>query len=246
MRARKLAIAATAALALGIAGSADAAGISLALDPSNTGPYNQIDESTYYIPRSSHSELQAVVLDDAGKPGNTCFTALRRTLRAPDFAPESGISCPSDDGDGGRWHWDVHVNETEQFKIAGRADGNNAAAESNVITLLTAPEFSWAMGYRRNAQVMSVIVQGDSDRYDGKLDVRQGSRLVTSRHISGRSAQVDVKVVPKAKARRCRSCLAGRSAFTMTLTPGDRSRWVTMTAKGFAAQNKQGNAGPVL
>jgi hypothetical protein len=239
----KVAIAAATALAaLAIAGSASATSISLAFDPSIAGPYNQIDDSTYYVPRSSNAGLVAVVLDDNGTPGNTCFSAVARTLVSPEFQPEGGVSCPSDDGDGGKWFWNVHATETSQYKVINRPDGSNGAAESNVITLLTAPEVSWEMGYRRNTQVLSLIVQGDSDLYDGKLEVRQGGRLVASKQVTGTSASLDVKVAARTKAR----VLRAKGAFSVTLTPSDRSRWVTMTAKGSATRGKHGYAGPVL
>ena len=184
----------------------------------------------------------ATVLDDNGKAGNTCFSAVVRTLVSPEFQPESGVSCPSDDGDGGKWNWNVHATETSQYKVINRPDGDNAAGESNVITLLTAPELSWEMAYRRNTQILSLIVQGDSDLYDGKLEVRQGSRLVASQRITGTSGTLDVKVARKTKAH----ILRARGAFTVTLVPNDRSRWVTMTAKGSAIRGKHGYAGPVL
>jgi hypothetical protein len=87
----------------------------------------------------------ATVLDDNGKAGNSCFSAVVRTLVSPEFQPESGVSCPSDDGDGGKWNWNVHATETSQYKVINRPDGDNAAGESNVIILLTAPELSWEM-----------------------------------------------------------------------------------------------------
>jgi hypothetical protein len=111
-----------------------------------------------------------------------------------------------------------------------------------VITLLTAPEVSWEMGYRRNTQILSLIVQGDSDLYDGKLEVRQGGRLVASKQITGTSAGLDVKVAPRTKARALRA----KRAFAVSLTPSDRSRWVTMAAKGSATRGKHGYAEPVL
>lgn len=105
--------------------------------------------------------LKAVVLDDAGQPGNTCFTPQWRTLVEPFTI--GGMACPSDTYDGGAWGWSVHANETEQFKIVASPDESNGPAESNTITLLAAPEMWWSMGYHGNTQILYAAVQGDSE-----------------------------------------------------------------------------------
>jgi hypothetical protein len=227
-----------AVLAVGCAG-AQASTLTLGFDPTNTGAYNQVDESTYFVPRDSSIRLVGTLLDDNGAAGNSCFQTYTRTF-VTDFAAESGISCPSDSA-GGRWGWSPTPVENTQYKAVNRPDENNAPAESSVITLLTAPEVHWVAGFAGKA-LFEVLVNGDADEYAGTLQIRQGSRLVASRHIAGRDSDVFFKIDRRSRAKR----LKRKASFTLTLIPDDRSRWVGMTANGRVIRGRQGDGGPIL
>ena len=227
-----------AALALGCTG-AQASTLTLGFDPTNTGAYNQVDDSTYFVPRDSSIRLVGTLLDDAGAAGNSCFQTYTRTF-VTDFAPESGISCPSDTA-GGRWGWSPTPIENTQYKAINRPDENNGPAESNVITLLTAPEVHWVAGFAGKA-LFEVLINGDSEEYAGTLQIRQGARLVASRHITGRDSDVFFKIDRRARAKR----LKRKGSFMLTLVPDDRARWVGMTANGHVIRGRQGDGGPIL
>lgn len=239
MSLRTIPAAAVAAAALACAAGAQASTLTLGFDPSNTGAYNQIDDSTYFIPRSSSIRLVGTLLDDAGAAGNSCFQTYTRTF-VTDFAAESGVSCPSDTA-GGRWGWSPTPIENTQYKAVNHPDESNAPAESNVITLLTAPEVQWVAGFAGKA-LFEVLISGDSEEYAGTLQVRQGSRLVASKHLTGRDADVFVKIDRRARSKR----LKRKGPFMLTLIPDDRSRWVGMTASGRVVRGRQGEGGPIL
>src|SRR5215208_7563092 len=145
-------ILATAALTLAAglagAGSAAAATMTLDLNSSNVGPHTELGDHMYYFPPSSVSWLRGTVLDDAGQPGNSCIRTLTKPITAVDFTADSSMNCPNDPGDGsGGWTWDVHATENQQFKAATWPDEHTSAAESNVVTIFTAPEVAWDVSY---------------------------------------------------------------------------------------------------
>lgn len=239
MSLRTISAAIAAAAALGCASAAQASTLTLGFDPTNTGAYNQIDDSTYFVPRSSSIRLVGTLLDDAGVAGNSCFQTYTRTF-ATEFAAESGVSCPSDTA-GGHWGWSPAPIENTQYKAVNRPDENNAPAESSVMTLLTAPEVHWVAGFAGKA-LFEVLISGDSEEYAGTLQVRQGTRLVASKHVTGRHNDVFVKIDRRARSKR----LKRKGSFMLTLIPDDRSRWVGMTANGRVVRGRQGEGGPIL
>jgi hypothetical protein len=244
MHARSLAAAALAVAAtLAAGGSAAASTMTLGLNTSNVGPHVELGDNMFFFPPSSISYLRGTVLDDQGKPGNSCIKTLSKPLVALDFTTDSSMSCPTDSGDGtGFWTWDVHAQENEQFKAAVWPDESNAPAESNVVTIFTAPEVNWDISYVSDRKVLDMIVDGDSDEYEGTLEVRQGSKVVSTTHISGDFADIRVPVRRKGGAGR----LKNRARFSFILRPDNQDRWVAMTAKGRAIRGRQGDAGPVL
>lgn len=233
------------AASLALCGTAHATTMSLDLDPSLTGPYNQIDAHTYFIPRSSVSSLRGTTLDNAGQPGNSCIHTLDKPLAdAVGFTPEGGIWCPPDPGTGaGSWSWSVHPTENSQYKAVTEPDDDNAAAESNVVTLLTGPELYWNVGFKGERPAMQILVTSDSDVYDGTVTVMQGSRRVTSFHVAGEGTKEGYAMIGRTARRRM---LKARGAFTILVTPTNRSRFVTMTASGRAVRGRIGDGGPVL
>jgi hypothetical protein len=245
MKTRKTTLAALALTAtVAAAGSAQAATLTLDLDPSQTGPYAQIDTHTYFVPRSGHVSLRGTTLDDAGAPGNSCIRRFTRPLEGPDFTVDGGVSCPTDSGDGsGRWNWDVHPVENAQYKAAVVPDGSNRAAESNVVTLFTAPELFWSVGFDGSKPAIQFLVTSDSDAYDGTLVVRQRGRFVKAIHVSGDgTSEAHVRVAPKRRARALRR----GGTFTAILTPTDQSRWTALYAAGVAKRGRTGDGSPVL
>ena len=241
MRKRSIAAVLTAAALTigGAAASAQASTLTLGFDPTNTGAYNKIDDTTYFVPRDSSVRLVGMLLDDAGVAGNSCFREYQRTF-VTDFAQDGGISCPSDTA-GGHWGLMPIITENTQFKAANLPDDNNAAAESGVITLLTAPEVHWD-GAFAGKPLFEVLINGDAEDYAGTLQVRQGKRLVVSREVRGRDSDLFIKTTK----RGGRNQLKKNGAFTLTLIPHDRTRWAGMTASGHVTRGKQGQAGPIL
>jgi hypothetical protein len=226
MRSRTLATAALAlAATLAASGSAAATTMTLGLNTSNVGPHVELGDNMYFFPPSSISYLRGTVLDDQGKPGNSCIRTFSKPIVAADFIQDGGMSCPTDSGDGtGYWTWDVHAQENEQFKAAAYPDENNAPAESNVVTIFTAPEVEWDVSYISDRKVLDFIVDGDSDEYEGTLELRQGSRVVLTTHVSGDFADVRVPVRRTGGAGRVRN----RARFS------------------FVLRDRRGHAGPVL
>jgi hypothetical protein len=105
-----------------------------------------------------------------------------------------------------------------------------------------APEVAWDISYVSDRKVLDMIVDGDSDEYEGTLEVRQGSKVVFTTHVSGDFADIRVPVRRKGGAGKVRD----RARFGFILRADDQDRWVTMTAKGRAIRGHQGDAGPVL
>lgn len=244
MRARTLATAAlTAAAALAATGTAGATTMTLGLNTSNVGPHVELGDNMFFFPPSSISYLRGTVLDDHGTPGNSCIKTFSKSIVAAGFTQDGGMDCPADSGDGtGFWTWDVHAQENEQFKAAVYPDENNAPAESNVVTIFTAPEVEWDVSYISDRKVLDFIVDGDSDEYEGTLEVRQGSRVAFTTRVTGDFADVRVPVRRRSGAGRVRN----RARFSFILRPDDQDRWVTMTGKGRAIRDRRGHAGPVL
>ena len=239
-RAAAALIAALAGLAL--TGSAGGATMTLDLNTSNVGPHLVLGERIYFFPPSSISYLRGTVLDDRGQPGNSCIKLFEKPLVAPDFTTEGTMTCPNDPGDGsGGWTWDVHATENQQFKAATWPDESTSAAESNVVTIYTAPEVTWDIGFIGDKKVLNMIVDGDSDEYEGTLELRQGRRLVKSIRVSGDFADIRVPVRRTAGPGKVKS----GARFSFMLRPDDLDRWVPMTANGRAARGHQGDAGPV-
>jgi hypothetical protein len=215
-------------LTLALAGSAEASTLTLDV----AGPYEQLAPRVYFVPRSGAVELRGTVRDDMGAPGGSCFAALRAPLTALAFT-EAGVWCPP----AGDWSGGLRVTENERIKVAVVPDARNSAAESPVITLLTAPELSWS-GARR---AVRFHVVGGSDAYAGRLDVRQDGRLVASARVTGARRELRVRIAPRAHSLRPRG-----GAFTATLAPADRDRWAAMAATGRPVRGRAGEGRPVL
>jgi hypothetical protein len=221
-------IATTLLLTLALAGSAQASTLTLDV----AGPYERLAPRVYFVPRSGAVDLRGTVRDDSGAAGASCFAALRAPLAAPAFT-EAGVWCPS----AGGWSGGLRVTENERIKVAVVPDARNSAAESPVITLLTAPELSWS-GSRRAVRFR---VAGGSDAYAGRLDVRQDGRLVASARVSGARRDLRIRI-----ARRAHSIRPRGGAFTATLAPADRERWTAVAATGRPLRGHAGEGRPVL
>lgn len=245
MRTKTILAAVLAAASFGGAATAGAATLKLDLDPGNTGPYNQIDAGAYFVPRTSNSSLLGNVLDDFGAEGNSCIRTLTKPLAATDWEQDGGIWCPNAWGDGGgRWGWSANPPENEQYKAVTVPDDNNGAAESNVVTLFTGPELYWNVGFKGNRPALQILVTSSSEEFDATVDVFQGKRKVYSSHVSGNDTSE--RYVYIAKKRSCAHCLKSKAPFMFTVTPTDRTRWVTMTASGRVVRGRIGYGGPVL
>lgn len=244
---RKLTLAAVAVTAAFAAtGSAQAATLTLDLDPSQTGPYAQIDTHSYFVARSTHVSLRGTTLDDDGAAGNSCIHRFTRPLEGPGFMLDGGVSCPTDFGDGsGRWNWDVHPVENQQYKAAVIPDSGNSAAESDVVTLFTAPELSWSAGFDGNRPAVQFLVTSDSGAYDGTLVVRRLGRFVKAIHVSG-DGTTEAHVRVAGRRAHCARCLRRGGTFTAILTAADQSRWTAMYAAGVARRGRTGDGSPVL
>lgn len=233
---------AVAATALGGAATASASSTSLGLNTSNVGEHVQVDATTFFFPRSSVSWLRGTLLDDAGRPGNSCWRAAEKTVVEPEWHVEQGIACPA--GSEGWFTWDVHATENTQFKsVVVGDDTGTSPSESNVVTMLTGPELKWDgmwAGYRKS----QIEMWTDSEEYAGTITVKQGGRVVASKAVSGRHGGLMVKVARKGK--RCKGCLKAGGTFVATVTPNDTRRWVTMTATGVSKRLRQGDGTPVL
>jgi hypothetical protein len=208
-------------MTLVLTGSAQASTLTLDV----AGPYEQVAPRVYFVPRSGAVDLRGTVRDDTGAAGGSCFAALRAPLGAPAFA-EAGVWCPPASG----WSGGLRVTENERIKVAVVPDARNGAAESPVITLLTAPELSWS-GSRAAVRFR---VTGGAAGYAGTLEVRRRGRVVAADAVTG-AAREEVRVrIPR----------GGR--FTATLTPADRDRWTTTRATGRAFSGRAGEGRPVL
>jgi hypothetical protein len=215
-------------MTLALAGNAQASTLTLDV----AGPHEQVAPRVYFVPRSGTVELRGTVRDDTGAAGASCFAALHAPLAAPAFT-EAGVWCPP----AGGWSGGLRVTENERIKVAAVPDARNSAAESPVLTLLTAPELTWS-GSRRAVRFR---VAGGSEAYDGRLDVRQHGRLVASAHVRGGTREVRIRV-----ARRAHSLRPRGGAFTATLAPADRDRWTVTRVTGRALDGRAGTARPLL
>ena len=242
---------AVAAVALAAAGPAHATSMTLDLDP-DSGPHIRVADHTYFIPRSSYATLHGTTLDDAGAAGNSCIHTLRKPLQATAFEPDGGLWCPNDFGDGtGSWWWSgANGPENEQFKAVVEPDEHIGAAESNVVTFLTGPELHWHVTYNGNQRALNLQVTSDAEDFAGTLAVSQGGRVVATLPVSGNGTSDHyVRTVPKKRRHRrvrCSGCLKRGGTFTVTLTPSDTARWVTMSASGRVVHDHLGDAEPVL
>ena len=120
-------------VALACAGPAQAATVTLDVD----GAYREIAPRTYFVPGGSEVGLRGSLLDDAGLAGATCLEALRQPLGAPVWTSD-GVWCPA-----GAWTGGVRVTENVRLKAAVVPDVRNGAAESDALTLVTAPRLTW-------------------------------------------------------------------------------------------------------
>jgi hypothetical protein len=242
---------AVAAAALAAAAPAHATSMTLDLSP-DAGPYTRVADHTYFVPRWSYASLRGTTLDDSGAAGNSCIYTLRKPLQATAFERDGGLWCPNDFGDGtGRWSWSGVPNaENQQFKAVVEPDEYNGPAETNVVTLLTAPDLHWHVTYNGNQRVLDLQVTSDAEDYAGTLAVSQGGRVVATAPVSGNgTSERHVRTVPKRRRHRpvrCSGCLRRGAAFTVTLTPSDTARWVTMSASGRVVHDHLGDGEPVL
>ncbi len=210
------------ALAGGASGAAQAATVTLDVD----GAYRELAPHVYFVPGGGAVGLRGTLLDDAGAADGSCLVALRQPFGAPAFVPDDGIWCPPGDD----WTGGFRVTENVRLKAAVVPDARNSAAESPVLTLLTAPALTWS-GARGTVRFR---VAGGADGYAGLLAVRSGGRVVARARVMGGAARsVRVRI-----ARRYGRC-------TATLTPADPERWAAVIATGRPRRGRSGEARPV-
>ena len=202
-------------VALACAGSAQAATVTLDVD----GAYREIAPRTYFVPGGSEVGLRGSLLDDAGVAGATCLEALRQPLGVATWTSD-GVWCPA-----GAWTGGVRVTENVRLKAAVVPDARNGAAESDVLTLLTAPRLTWT----RSHGALRFDVARGADDYRGTLTVRERGRVVARTRVAGGAA------------RSLR--LGSTRRFTATLKPSDPARWTAVAATGRAGRS--GSARPL-